>query len=182
MATLALAREFLSGYSKLDHAIQKRVNDLVEKCRSSTMSQLNKQKGIHLETYTNQKDSRARTVRLGDNHRGIVLVPDGSDQIVLIDVMTHGDADRWMMNNEFKVNAATGALEVVDAGSIASQVDEVEAEVAVDVASTHLLFEHRRDKDFTQLGIEASLLPVLRLLQNETQLESLILTPPARPG
>lgn len=177
MATLALAREFLSGYSKLDHAVQKRVNDLAEKCRSMTMSQLNKRKGIHLESYNNQKDSRARTIRLGDNHRGIVLVPDGSDRIVLVDVMLHDAADRWMVSNEFKVNAATGALEVVDAGAIASQVDEVAAEVAAD-SEPGLLFEHRRDKDFTQLGIEDSLLPVLRLLQNDAQLESLILALP----
>jgi len=174
MATLAVAREFLADYSKLDRVIQGRVHDLAEKCRLLSVAELNKAKGIHLETYKHQKDKRARTVRLGDNHRGIVLVPDGSDKVVLVDVMPHQAADRWMVNNEFKVNAATGALEVFDAGEIASQLNAVGQAVAAAPKQAALLFDHRKDKDFTQLGIEEGLLPVLRVLSEEAQLESLL--------
>jgi len=179
MATLALAREFLSDYSKLDHVIQKRVHDLAEKCRVLSIGELKQAKGLHLEPYNGQKDSRARTIRLGDNHRGIVLVPDGSDRVVLVDVLLHKEADRWMVNNEFKVNAATGALEVVDAGAIAEQAESV-GQVASASAPLpeSLLFAHRKDKDFVQLGIDGEIIPVLRLLQDDSQLEALMVVLP----
>ena len=175
MATLALAREFLAEFSKLDMVLQKRVQELAEKCRQMSMAELYKVKGLHLEAYAGQKDPRARTIRLGENHRGIALVPEGTEQIVLVDVLLHDDADRWMSNNEFKVNAATGALEVVNAGAIAETTEalEMSAQGLAD-SSPARLFAERKDKDFTQLGISEDLLPTLRILQDESQLEGLL--------
>lgn len=178
MATLALAREFLSGYSKLDHAVQQRVHSLAEKCRAMTVAQLYKAPGIHLEPHTQQKDPRARTVRLGDNHRGIVLMPDESEKIVLVNVLPHQDADHWMHHNEFKVNAATGALEIVNAGAIAAQAESMAQAVEAAPPADVLLYDHRKDKEFAQLGIDGNLLPVLRLLQTEEQLAGLMLSLP----
>lgn len=177
MATLALAREFMSEYSKLDSVIQKRVLELAEKCRKLSLAELNRSKGTHLETYSGgaQKDPRARTVRLGDNHRGIVLVSEGSEQVVLVHVLTHDAADHWMAHNEFKVNAATGALEIVNAGAIAEKAASlVEASSPGPAPAAELLFAHRKDKDFVQLGINEDLLPVLRVFDDERQLEGLM--------
>ncbi len=176
MTTLALAREFLADFSKLDAALQKRVQELAEKCRQLSVAELTKLKGLHLETHTDQKDPRARTIRLGENHRGIVLVPEGAEQIVLVDVLVHDDADRWIRNNEFKVNAATGALEVVNAGAIAdtAQALEASASASAAVAPVARLFAHRKDKNFTQLGVSEELIPTLRLLETERELEGLL--------
>jgi superfamily I DNA/RNA helicase len=179
MAVLALAREFLSGYSKLDYRLQKRVQELAEKCRALSVADLYKAPGIHLEPYAQQKDPRARTIRLGDNHRGIVLMPDEAEKIVLVDVLKHQDADHWMLHNEFKVNAATGALEIVNAGAIAAHAASVaQAAEAAPAPARELLFAHRKDKEFTQLGVDENLLPVLRLLQTQDQLAGLILSLP----
>ncbi len=175
MATLALAREFLADFSKLDSVVQKRVYELAEKCRQLSLVELSKSKGLNLEPYVGQKDPRARTVRLGDNHRGIALVPDGGDQIVLVDVLPHEAADRWMVNNEFKVNAATGALEIVNAGAIAESAEALGTLAApLDAPAPSRLFDHRKDKDFIQLGISEDLVGTLRLLENEDQLQGLI--------
>jgi superfamily I DNA/RNA helicase len=176
MATLALAREFLADFSKLDLVLQKRVQELAEKCRQLSLAELYKMKGVNLETYKEQKDARARTIRLGENHRGIALVSEGTEQIVLVDVLLHDDADRWMLSNEFKVNAATGALEVVNAGAIAATAEALEASALAKPSgdTPSRLFAHRKDKDFTQLGINEDLLPTLRLLETEHQLEGLL--------
>lgn len=183
MASLALAREFMDEYSKLDSVLRKRVQELAEKCRQMTLSELNQSKGLHLETYSGgQKDPRARTIRLGDNHRGIVLVPPGSDQIVLVDVLLHKDADRWMQQNEFKVNAATGALEIVNAGAIAQATQQLAEPTRVAAEPSARLFEHRKDKDFVQLGIREDLIPVLRMFDDEDQLEGLLSVLPPNQG
>lgn len=178
MASLALSRNLIDRYARLDHAVRKRVQDLAEKCRRKTLAELS-HTGLRLEPYNNQRDPRARTIRLGDNHRGIVLVPDGTEQIVLVDVLTHDAADRWMLDNEFRVNEATGALEIVDLAAIHLAADEAAgdasaADAHTDTGPTTSLFEHRRDKDFTQLGISADLVGVIRLIQSEDQLMGLL--------
>lgn len=171
MATLVVAKEFLNRYSKLDHAVQKRVHDLADKCAHLSLFELSQLPGVHLEQYAQQKDPRARTIRVGDNHRGIVMVAPEAEQVVLVDVLTHDDADRWMVRNEFKVNQATGAFEVVNAAAIADEVEQIPPPVA---SSEPLLFGHRKDKDFTALGINEDLIPALRLFQNENQLQGIL--------
>ncbi len=52
-------------------------------------------------------------------------VGDG-EHFVLTRICTHDDAERWMANNRFSVNAATKALELVDMASTA-----IEAQAAV---------------------------------------------------
>lgn len=172
MTTLAVSKKLFSRYGRLDPAARKRVEELAGKCAGMTIQELRESKGQHLEPYTGARDERARTIRLGGNHRGIVLVPDRGDMIVLVDILTHDDADRWMLNNEFRVNEATGALEIVDVAQLGELVDEhADTELRPD---TTPLYEHRSDKEFAQLGVDSSLLPLLRVMQDEDQLEALI--------
>ncbi len=170
MATLALGRSCLTRYAKLDQATQKRVQAFADKCNRLSVAELAHTAGIHLETYENQRDPRARTVRLGDNHRGIVLLVTGSERLVLVDILLHDDADRWMMRNRFAVNAATGALEVIDVDSL----DSIVAEKADSVTASGGLYDHRPDKAFTQLGIDAAMIPILRRILDEDELVSLV--------
>lgn len=172
MTKLAVSKDLLSRYGRLDPAVRKRVEELAVKCEQLSIQDLRSAKGLHLETYVNQRDPRARTIRLGDNHRGIVLVPDRSEMIVLVDVLTHDDADRWMLRNEFRVNEATGALEVVDVGGLGDLLASNAATRTEESATA--LFAHRSDKEFAQLGVDPELLPLLRVMQNEDQLEPLL--------
>ncbi|MFZ4434494.1 MAG: UvrD-helicase domain-containing protein [Microthrixaceae bacterium] len=175
MTTLAVSRDLMVRFPRLDHAVRTRIADLTSKIQELTQQDLRNARGIHLEQYQNQRDPRARTVRLGDNHRGIVMVTDRADRLVLIDVLTHDEADRWMVNNEFRVNAATGAFEIFDAGALAELVDDVPAvpEAAQTVAAP-LLFAHRSDREIIQLGVDELLLPLLRTLTDEDALQGLL--------
>jgi hypothetical protein len=83
-----------------------------------------------------------------------------------------------MVNNEFKVNAATGALEIVNAGAIAAHAQSVSDALEPTPLAENLLFAHRKDKEFAQVGVDENLLPLLRIIQNEEQLEALILKIP----
>lgn len=182
MTRFAISKDLLSRLSRLDAAVRSRVEELAVKCEQMSMRELRESAGLHLEQYQAQRDPRARTIRLGSNHRGIVLVPDAAETIVLIDVLTHDDADRWMLSNEFQVNAATGALEVVD---VAAQSDLIamgqsdliamgQSEDPAAPAEAPLLFAHRSDREFVQLGVAESLLPLLRLMRSDSELEALL--------
>ena len=178
MTRLAVSKDLLARYGRLDTSARSRVADLAVKCQQLTMDQLRDSKGLNLEPYENQRDPRARTIRLGDNHRGIVMIPDRADTIVLVDILTHDDADRWMLRNEFRVNDATGALEVIDVRGLGDLLAEVPSTQPPTAETAVALYAHRADKEFTQLGVDGSLLPLLRALQTDDQLEPLLAVVP----
>lgn len=177
MTTLAVSKDLLARYGRLDPAARTRVEQLAVKCQQLSMQELRDSKGLHLEPYVNQRDPRARTIRLGDNHRGIVMLPERSEMIVLVDVLTHDEADRWMLRNEFRVNEATGALEVVDVSGLSELVAGPQ-QPTTDSDDVLGLYAHRSDKELTQLGVDPALLPLLRVVQTEDQLEPLLAVVP----
>lgn len=174
MATLAISKDFISDYSKLQKNLQAKVSDLAGKFQQMTSQQLRDSKGIHLETHTNQRDPRARTIRIDDNHRGIVLDAGNDDLYVLCLIDTHDKTDHWMANNEFRVNEATGALEIVDPGAVAAAIEAIPEPASSDSGATPL-YAHRSDKEFRQLGVNPDLVPTLRAFTDEDQLEGLLL-------
>src|SRR5699024_7144316 len=123
--------------------VRNRIADIGRKVMELDMQQLRDSKGIHLEQYENSADPRARTIRLGDNHRGMVAHA-GDDLLVLVRVGTHDEIDRHMSRLRFAVNPANGAFEIVDVTSlqeIAQQPDEA-------APSSTGMFGHRKEKDF----------------------------------
>lgn len=166
MATLALAETFLTEFGHLERRTQSKVRQIIETFRRSTAAELRAHNGIHLESYTGARDPRARTIRIDDNRRGIVCDTGNDEHFILCQIRLHDDADRWMMNNEFRVNEVTGALEIVDV----SEIEAFATGVSDAEPATAALFDHRRDRDFVSLGVDASLVPVARALTSDEQL------------
>lgn len=173
MARLAISKDLLIDFSKLEKRAQNRVAQLADMFQRMTPRELNSLKGVHLEPYTGGRDPRARTVRIDDNHRGVVLDLGDDDTYVLTRIGSHDEVDRWMMQHVSRVNEVTGAFEILNLTEIEAAVagapDAPSAEVGV-----RPLFDHRSDKDFRQLGVDVEFLPVLRVLTDEDQLQSLL--------
>ena len=172
MATLALAKNFLDEFAKLDHQLQKRVRTSIDLFYQLSVAELYAHKGLHLEPHTGAADPQARTIRFDLNHRGIVMDTGKNDTFILMSVGTHDTTDRWMAKNTFKVNAGTGAFEVIDVEAVEAAGANILAQRPEPAADP--LFAHRKDKDFTQLGIDADLVIALRALTNQDQLAGLL--------
>lgn len=160
----------MSEFAELDRRIRKRLQELVSTFGRSTAQELRSQKGIHLERYKEQRDERARTIRITDKLRGVVCDTGDDDHYVLYTILPHDEADQWMRNNSFGVNPATGAFEVVNFEAVAGAAQDVPDPPAGEKS----LFAHRKDKDFTQLGIEAGLVPLVRKATSEEDLLGLL--------
>ncbi len=171
MATLALSRAFLDEFAKLEKPLRNKVQQHVDTFARLSAAELYGLKGLHLEPHTGAADPRARTIRIDDNHRGIVMDAGNDDLFILTSVGTHDQTDRWMAHNTFKVNAATGALEVLDVEAIEAQVA---AATATPTNGHPPIFAHRKDKDFNQLGIDPGLLPALRAFTDQDQLGAIL--------
>ncbi len=169
MATLAISKDFLNEFAKLQPRARAKVQEHADTFARLDARQLRELKGLRLKSHTNSADPRARTIRVDDNHRGIVMDAGNDELFILMSVGTHDETDRWMANNTFKVNAATGALEVLNVEAVRAEVESI-----VPSESATKLFEHRKDKDFTQLGIDPDVVLSVRAFTTEDQLSGLI--------
>jgi hypothetical protein len=160
MPTLALAKDAMRDYAKLDKPIRDKVDSLFEKFRAHTHA------GLHLEKLTNARDPRLRTVRVDDYWRGLVLAPESGNAYVLTRIVTHDEADRWAPRHVFKVNAASGALEILDVVSA-----ELGSPATVDAPARPLLADID-DAALRSVGVDDIYLPMLRLITNAEQLVS----------
>ena len=133
-----------TGYASCDWSTS--TPSTPERAATSTCRLL---QGINLEPYNGSADPRSRTIRITDNHRGIVLDVGDGEHFVLTRVCTHDEAERWMANNTFKINATTNALELMDTTAI-----EAEAAVVQEQADPtgERLFAHRRERDLPAWG------------------------------
>lgn len=161
MARLAIHRDFLKDFARLDRSIQDRVHSTFEQFEHATHA------GLHLEKINNARDDRLRTIRITQYWRGIVRTPDSGDTYVLLKVLGHDGAIDWVKRHRLTVNAVTGAIEVRDAVAI----DEAISQESRLAATPTALFADVSDADLARLGIDDQILGFARTLTDQEQLE-----------
>jgi hypothetical protein len=164
VAQLAIAKEFLAEYAKLEKPVQRAVQETIEKFRQHTHA------GLHLEPVTHARDPRIRTIRIAKFWRGVVLAPETGDLYCLLRVLPHDDAYAYCMSRRFTVNQTLGVLESRDESQL--QTIEPTLRKAAEVAPQRL-FDGYKDADLKRLGIDEQILPIIRLLTREAHLEAL---------
>ena len=73
MPRLAIAKNFLGEYARLEKSVQIAVESAIGKFEAHTYA------GLHLEKIHNSRDDRIRTIRVDAFWRGVVLAPDSGD-------------------------------------------------------------------------------------------------------
>ncbi|MFJ4097331.1 UvrD-helicase domain-containing protein [Kitasatospora sp. NPDC089913] len=164
MATLGMHRDFLLEFAALEKPVQRRVSEAFEKFASATHT------GAHLEKLTNQRDPRIRTIRITDFWRGVVLKAEEGDVYLLLKVLPHDKANDWACKHRASVNAATQGVEIRNDVALEHATESLRA---VAGEESRRLFAGHSDKVLRQLGIEEEILPIIRLLPDDTHLEAL---------
>ena len=158
--TLVFAKEFLDDYAKLERPVRQQVRELPGKFEHSTST------GVHLEKLTDARDDRVRTVRVDQFWRGVV-VRLGQARYALLRVLPHDAANNWATRQQFGVNPVTGIVEILDIPTVEAKVEAV---TAASPTEAPRLFKDRRDRDFTRVGIDAALVPIMRRLVDDAEL------------
>ena len=99
MTTIAISDDFLTAYSQIPQAQQKKVREFVTRFQENPKSS-----AINYEALMDAKNSRVRTVRIGLEYRAIVLHPEKGDAYVLLWVDHHDEAMDWAKNKVFDIN------------------------------------------------------------------------------
>lgn len=161
MAELAIDRGFLPAYARLQRAVQRAVDAAIGKFAAHTHA------GLHLEKLAGARDPNIRTIRIDQFYRGVVLAL-GDQRYALLNVLPHDDAIAFAVSRRFTVNHALGVLEMRDQAGIDDFVRATPA-----VPATVGLFDGVSTADLVRLGVDKDLVPLLRLIATDQQLESL---------
>ncbi|MER7169193.1 UvrD-helicase domain-containing protein [Micromonospora sp. NPDC000207] len=157
MAELAIGREFLPAYGRLQHRVQRAVVAAINTFAEHT----------HMEELAGARDSRIRLIRIDESYRGVVLCL-GSERYGLLNVMPHDDAVAFAVSRRFTVNQVLGVLEMRDQQGIE---EFTRAESLRPRGAT--LFGNVATTDFLRLGVDEDLVPLLRVIVTDEQLETL---------
>lgn len=164
MTKVAISSDFLSAYSKIPQAQQKKVREFVTRFQSNPTAG-----SINYESIHGVKDKRVRTVRIGLEYRGVVLHPEEGDVYLLVWVDHHDEAMEWARRKVFEINPVTGSLQVIDTVSI-EKTEETGSQATTIISGDHL-FDTFKDKDLLRTGLPELLLPALRALRSAEDLE-----------
>ena len=165
---VAISDQFLEAFSAVPKNKQKKVRRFMTKFRQNP-----KLPGINYEKIEGAKDPKLRSVRIDQAYRGIVMKPDEGNVYMLLWVDNHDEAYQWARNRIVQIHPETGSLQVIpmEEGKVpvsnGEAADEDEEEEAAD------LFAEHRDRELVRLGVPEELMPLVRSIRTEEQLDDL---------
>ncbi len=163
---LAMSDEFFTSYSHLPRNAQEKVSKFINLFRQDPTAP-----GINYETIKNGQSKLMRSVRIDQAYRAIMLKPDTGNVYILLWVDHHDDAYDWAQRKTCIVNEASGALQIID-------LEEAEAATAQLAQKyqdqTPGRFQDIKDKHLMRLGVPEILLPAVRQVVSDEDVENLL--------
>lgn len=161
---VAISSEFMNAFAAIPKKQQGKVLEFITKFRANpTASSINYEKIVQF------KDDSLRTVRIDQTYRGIVKKPDAGNVYMLLWVDHHDKAYDWAKNKKCTINPETGSLQVYDVDE--SQIAAVEQESTQYDKRKECLFTSIHNRHLVKLGIPEELLPLVRNICTEEQLD-----------
>ncbi len=125
--------------------------------------------GINFESIEGARDRHMKSARIDQGHRAIVYDRGGALIVMWMD--KHDDAYRWARNRVLDVNPETSAVQVIDLSLAEIQPDAPQAAPAT-AEATSPLFATVGDADLIRLGVSEVLLPAVRAMRSESELDA----------
>jgi hypothetical protein len=163
LARLAIGKSFLTEYGRLDKEVQGAVDAAIANFAKHPHP------GSHLEKPQRGWDDRIRTLEVDSRWRGIVLAPMTGDTYCLVTILPKDKAKAYATSHRFSVNPALGVLEVRDEEAIHRLQSLLEE---ASKPSGERLFADVSDADMARLGVDGQILPMIRLMTSENDLEA----------
>ncbi len=164
---VALSQEFLLNLAKLPSSIHSKVLKWAIRFQSDPTSA-----AINYEKIQAARDPNLKSIRIDQDWRGIVFKPSKGDVYVLLYVAHHDEAYRWAENRRLTINPVTGAMQVVVLQEVAEELPPTPA-TALPPASPTPLFGTLTDRDLLSLGVPEDVVPSIRAVVSEDELDRL---------
>ena len=163
---VAVYDEFLDAFAVLPRAQQKKVSQFMRKFRSDPTSS-----AINYERISSFRDPNMRTVRIDQQYRAVILKPEQGNVYVLLWVDNHDEAMAWAEHKQVVIHPETGSLQVLSSDAPAEGAPV--ASRAKKASASPALFEQWSDLEVLGLGVPEVLLPRVREVRVEADLDAI---------
>lgn len=163
---VAVYDEFLDAFARLPRAQQKKVSQFMRKFRSDPTSA-----AINYEKVASFRDPNMRTVRIDQAYRAVILKPEQGNVYVLLWVDHHDEAMAWAERKQVVIHPETGSLQVLVGDPISNA--PAAAAPASEKKPAPPLFAQWTDPDLAGLGVPESVLPLVREVRSEGDLDAM---------
>jgi superfamily I DNA/RNA helicase/mRNA-degrading endonuclease RelE of RelBE toxin-antitoxin system len=161
---VAISSEFMKAFAAIPKKMQGKVLEFITQFRNNPTAS-----SINYEKINQVKDPTLRSVRIDQTYRGIVKKPDTGNVYMLLWVDHHDKAYAWAKNKICAINPETGSLQVYDVD--VSAISGVPPEQSVSPTREKCLFQDLHNRHLMKLGLPEELLPVVRNICTEAQLD-----------
>lgn len=160
---VAISADFLKAFSRIPNTQQKKVREFVDQFQNNPASS-----GINYETIHGCVDPNLRSARVDQIYRAIILKPQSGNVYMLLWVDKHDEAYSWAAKRKLIIHPDTGGIQIL-------QVEDVAAAGASPVKAPVRkgLFDEIKDRQLRRLGVPDELLPLVKSLSSESQLDDL---------
>lgn len=191
---LAISDGFLGAFGRLPKAQQRGVRALISKFNADPSA-----KGLNYEPIRNARNARMRSLRIDRGYRAIVFDTRQGGLHLLLWAAKHDDAYDWAMRHDCGVNPETGAVQIYvpqrvaddgatndrAAGSSKSPSDgqsspgqspsagQSPGAASPPVQPATGAFADLRDRQLARLGVPPAMLPEVRALRDEHELDEM---------
>ncbi len=165
---VSIGDSFLKSMFALPDHIMKKVRETITKFQHDPTSP-----GLNYEKIQGAKDQRLRSIRVDQDYRGIVLKSEKGDAYILLWVDKHDDAYAWARRRSSSVHPLSGAIQIVEIQESDPSPLEIPLEKPGATEEMPEVFASFSDADLRQLGATDEMIPLIRLIKNEPELECL---------
>ena len=162
---MAMSSDFLEAFARLPRPQQRGVRTLISRFNADSTAS-----GLNYEPIHAARDSAMRSLRIDQGYRAIVLKPEHGNVHMLLWADKHDAAYTWAKRHECRINAETGALQVYEPR--ADPAAEAEAS-PVESATRGLALRDLRDRELSRLGVPAAMLPEVRAVHDDAELDGI---------
>lgn len=167
-ARLALAKSFLESFSRLPKKQQKKVWEKTDLFVIDPTSP-----GLNFERLPGMRDEKVRSLRVDRSYRMIIVQPPKGDVFLAVWVDNHDEAYQWAEKKTFEVNPVSGVMQVYSVEEGQAAMASLEEEFAEPAPSAAPLFVSHEDDDLLLAGVPQPLLPSVRGILTDHDLDAL---------
>ena len=176
---VALAQDFLKNLGNLSSSVQSKVLKWALRFQSDPTAN-----GINYEPIKGARDKNLKSVRIDQDWRGIVFKPPAGDVYVLMYVDHHDAAYKWAERRRVAINPSTGALQVFavenvietpteKSYAVVNQSDTEKKSQQQTAPPEGALYAKLLDQELLSIGTPEELLPQVRSIHSESELDAL---------
>ncbi|MES9889883.1 MAG: UvrD-helicase domain-containing protein [Candidatus Thiodiazotropha sp.] len=162
---IIVSNDVIKRMTRLPNTVQSKALEFMLKFQTDPRSP-----GINYERINAARDKNLRSVRIDKAYRGIIFQAPQNNVFIWLHVDKHDDAYDWAVKHKMSINPVNGALTLTNLTFVE---ETVERAIAPAPTQPKPLFDELSDRDLMALGVPEDMLPAVRTLRSEGDLDAL---------